>query len=149
MPPGMNWRRAPLRSEERVRRNAETGILERMPAYAGKHGADDVADRGAGGDLGVGGRLGRMFRDMTARQPFVCHGLSLSIGGPSPLDETFLHRLKAFLDDHGYGDPIAAYFAGHWHLDLVSELYEGFPVVVTAATARSTRRKWWSTGSSM
>jgi uncharacterized protein (UPF0276 family) len=32
--------------------------------------------------------------------PFICHGLSLSIGGPSPLDETFLHRLRQFLDEH-------------------------------------------------
>jgi len=50
--------------------------------------------------IGVGGRLGRSFHDFTRRVPFVCHGLSLSIGGPSPLDETFLHRLKRFLDRH-------------------------------------------------
>ena len=50
--------------------------------------------------MGVGGRLGRAFREFTARVPFVCHGLSLSIGGPSPLDETFLHRLRQFLDEH-------------------------------------------------
>jgi len=50
--------------------------------------------------IGVGGRLGRSFHDFTRRVPFVCHGLSLSIGGPSPLDETFLQRLKRFLDKH-------------------------------------------------
>lgn len=50
--------------------------------------------------IGVGGRLGSSFHDFTRRVPFVCHGLSLSIGGPSPLDETFLHRLKRFLDRH-------------------------------------------------
>jgi hypothetical protein len=50
--------------------------------------------------IGVGGRLGRSFHEFTRRVPFVCHGLSLSIGGPSPLDETFLHRLKRFLDRH-------------------------------------------------
>ena len=50
--------------------------------------------------IGVGGRLGRAFSEFTERVPFVCHGLSLSIGGPSPLDETFLHRLKQFLDTH-------------------------------------------------
>jgi uncharacterized protein (UPF0276 family) len=48
----------------------------------------------------VGGRRGRQFRELTGRQPFVCHGLSLSIGGPSPLDETFLRRLRQFLDRH-------------------------------------------------
>jgi len=50
--------------------------------------------------IGVGGRRGRLFREFTERVPFVCHGLSLSIGGPSPLDETFLLRLRRFLDQH-------------------------------------------------
>jgi uncharacterized protein (UPF0276 family) len=50
--------------------------------------------------MGVGGRLGRQFRALTERVPFVCHGLSLSIGGPAPLDETFLRRLRRFLDEH-------------------------------------------------
>jgi uncharacterized protein (UPF0276 family) len=50
--------------------------------------------------MGVGGRYGKAFREFTESVPFVCHGLSLSIGGPSPLDETFLHRLKPFLDGH-------------------------------------------------
>lgn len=50
--------------------------------------------------IGVGGQRGRQFRELTRRVPFVCHGLSLSIGGPSPLDETFLQRLKQFLDRH-------------------------------------------------
>ncbi len=50
--------------------------------------------------INVGGRLGRSFREFTERLPFVCHGLSLSIGGPSSLDETFLHRVRQFLDKH-------------------------------------------------
>lgn len=50
--------------------------------------------------LGVGGKLGRKFRWFTERYPFVLHGLSLSIGGPSPLDEHFLQRLKRFMDQH-------------------------------------------------
>ncbi|MCG6942345.1 MAG: DUF692 domain-containing protein [Thiohalocapsa sp.] len=51
--------------------------------------------------IGVGGRWGRMFRAMTERHPFVCHGLSLSIGAPTPLDEGFIRRVKDFLDTHG------------------------------------------------
>lgn len=50
--------------------------------------------------IGVGGRYGHQFRQLTERFPFICHGLSLSIGGPSPLDEAFLHKLKRFLKDH-------------------------------------------------
>jgi hypothetical protein len=47
-----------------------------------------------------GGLLGRQFRALTERHPFVFHGLSLSLGGPAPLDEDFLRALKAFLDEH-------------------------------------------------
>jgi len=50
--------------------------------------------------MNVGGRYGAALREFTGRLPFVCHGLSLSLGGPSPLDETFLHRLRQFLDQH-------------------------------------------------
>ena len=34
--------------------------------------------------IGVGGRYGKQFRAFTERYPFVCHGLSLSIGAPAP-----------------------------------------------------------------
>ena len=50
--------------------------------------------------IGVGGRLGRQFRQLTQSYPLVCHGLSLSIGGPAPLDSAFLKKVKAFLDDN-------------------------------------------------
>lgn len=50
--------------------------------------------------LEMGGRLGKKLRHFTERYPMLCHGLSLSIGGPAPLDETFVHRLKNFLDEH-------------------------------------------------
>lgn len=48
----------------------------------------------------VGGRNGRLFRSLTERFPFVCHGLSLSLGGPTDLDASFLAELKDFLDLH-------------------------------------------------
>ena len=51
--------------------------------------------------LGIGGRLGKAFRRYTEAYPFIAHGLSLSLGGPDPLDEIFLQRLKGFLDEHG------------------------------------------------
>jgi len=50
--------------------------------------------------IDVGGLHGRRFRDIAERLPVVCHGLSLNLGGPAPLDEAFLHRLKQFLDTH-------------------------------------------------
>lgn len=48
----------------------------------------------------LGGGLGRQFRALTERFPFVAHGLSLSLGSPAPLDDTFLGELKRFLDVH-------------------------------------------------
>ena len=68
--------------------------------------------------IGVGGAYGKRFRAFTERHPFVCHGLSLSIGSPSPLDETFLHRLKNFLDEHricGYSEHLS-YCSDDGHL---------------------------------
>jgi len=51
--------------------------------------------------IGVGGALGRKFCWFTDRFPFTAHGLSLSLGGPAPLDEYFLERARRFLDQHG------------------------------------------------
>ncbi len=48
----------------------------------------------------VGGSLGKRFRAFTERYPFVTHGLSLSLGGPSPLDEELVGDIKQFLDTH-------------------------------------------------
>jgi uncharacterized protein (UPF0276 family) len=48
----------------------------------------------------VGGGLGKRFCAFTERYPFVTHGLSLSLGGPAPLDEELVRDIKQFLDTH-------------------------------------------------
>lgn len=50
--------------------------------------------------IGMGGRLGKRFRSYTERFPFVTHGLSLSIGGPSPLDVELVRNIKSFMRSH-------------------------------------------------
>lgn len=50
--------------------------------------------------LDLGGKRAKDFRWFTERYPFVAHGLSLSIGGPDPLDEPFLLRIKDFMVEH-------------------------------------------------
>lgn len=50
--------------------------------------------------LHFGGRQGKALRALTERYPFVCHGLSLDLGGSRPLDEIYLKDLKQFFDDH-------------------------------------------------
>ena len=42
----------------------------------------------------------KQLRAFTEKHPFVCHGLSLSIGGPAPLDAQFLKDMRGFLDSH-------------------------------------------------
>jgi len=51
--------------------------------------------------IDMGGAFGRDLRGFTERYPFVCHGLSLSLGGPSPLDEMLLTKTRQFMDAHG------------------------------------------------
>ena len=48
----------------------------------------------------VGGALGKKLRWFTERYPFVIHGLSLSIGGPAPLDEQLVRDIKEFMAEH-------------------------------------------------
>ena len=43
--------------------------------------------------IGVGGRFKRGFQWFAERYPMVCHGLSLSLGGPEPLDRDLLLRI--------------------------------------------------------
>jgi len=77
--------------------------------------------------LDVGGRLGEAFAEITRRRPLVCHGLLLNLGGPDPLNESFLRRLKAFLESHNvllYGDHLS-YCAEQGHL------YELLPIPFT------------------
>ena len=50
--------------------------------------------------IGVGGSYGKKFRQMTERYPFVFHGLSLSIGGPNPLDEELVLNIKKLMKEH-------------------------------------------------
>jgi uncharacterized protein len=50
--------------------------------------------------IDFGGARERDLKQFTERFPVVCHGLSLSLGGPTPLDEMFLKRIKNFLTQH-------------------------------------------------
>ena len=66
----------------------------------------------------MGGRLGREFRKFTERFPFVTHGLSLSLGGPEPLDFELLASIKSFLREHNirrYTEHLS-YCSDHGHL---------------------------------
>ncbi|MFL2528183.1 MAG: DUF692 domain-containing protein [Candidatus Azotimanducaceae bacterium] len=50
--------------------------------------------------IGIGGRLGRQLEGLAEQRPIVCHGLSLSIGGPSPIDRSLVADIKKFIAKH-------------------------------------------------
>lgn len=78
--------------------------------------------------INVGGQRREAFRHFTQRYPFVCHGLSLSIGGPTPLDQTFIRKLRKFMDEYG----IRCYSE---HLSYCTDgghLYDLMPIPFTA-----------------
>ncbi len=78
--------------------------------------------------IGVGGRYGRQFHDFTERFPFVCHGLSLSLGSPAPLDVEFVRSVKTFLDEYGI-----RYYSEHLSFcsDDKGHLYDLMPIPFT------------------
>ena len=117
-------RLAPLRAGLGLRRS----MLPELEAAGDLRAEVDFFEVAPENWLGIGGRLGKAFRRYTERYPFICHGLSLSLGGPDPLDEIFLQRLKGFLDEHA----IALYSE---HLSWCSDgahLYDLLPIPFTA-----------------
>jgi len=82
--------------------------------------------------IGVGGRYGRQFHDLTEKFDFACHGLSLSLGGPAPLDVEFLRAVREFNDVFN----IKAYSE---HLSFCSDekghLYDLMPIPFTPEAA--------------
>jgi hypothetical protein len=47
----------------------------------------------------IGGKSGKRFRSFAEKYPMILHGLSLSIGGPDPLDEAFIKNVKNFMKE--------------------------------------------------
>ena len=43
------------------------------------------------------------------------------------------NRIRDYIRDNGYAENIYGFFAGHWHMNVLFERYEGHPIVVTAA----------------
>ena len=83
---------------------------------------------------GMGGSSAKDLRHFTERYPFVCHGLSLSLGGPGTLDEALLRRTKNFMAEHG----ISLYTE---HLSWCADdrqLYDLLPIPLTEAAVKWT-----------
>ena len=97
--------------------------LQQAPAHA-----FDFLECAPDNWIGVGGPMGEALSALSQRYPLSCHGLSLSLGGPAPLDVEFLARTRRFLDQH----QVALYSE---HLSWCSDdgqLYELLPLPFTA-----------------
>lgn len=108
-------------------RRALLGALQEAPA-----GAFDFLECAPDNWIGIGGRYGAALEQLSARYPLTCHGLSLSLGGVAPLDETFLTRVRRFLDRH----QVALYSE---HLSYCTDdghLYDLMPIPFTEEAVR-------------
>lgn len=66
----------------------------------------------------LGGQFKKQLQRFTRECNFVTHGLSLSIGGPEPLDIAFVKDVKAFQDEHNilaYSEHLS-YCSGKGHM---------------------------------
>ena len=82
-------------------------------------GAFDFLECAPDNWIGVGGVLGEKLQSLSSRHPLSCHGLSLSLGGPDPLDLDFLQRTRHFLDRTGavlYSEHLSYCSADDGHL---------------------------------
>mgnify|MGYP001174251756 FL=1 len=86
---------------------------------------------------GMGGRSAHTLRSFTERFPFVCHGLSLSLGGTGALNEALLRRTRDFMRMHGI-----KLFTEHlsWCADD-SHLYDLLPIPMTEDAVRYTAER--------
>jgi uncharacterized protein (UPF0276 family) len=77
--------------------------------------------------LDIGGQYANDLRFFSEKYPFVCHGLSLSLGGTEPLDIELLKKIKAFIKMHN-----VVFYTEHlsWCTDD-GHLYDLLPIPFT------------------
>jgi uncharacterized protein len=81
--------------------------------------------------INLGGRFSHQLDQIAARRPLICHGLSLSLGSPSPLDEEFIREVRDFIKSYNisiYSEHLS-YCSDHGHL------YDLMPIPFTEQAA--------------
>ena len=114
-----------------LRRELVPALLERCPD------AIEFFEVAPENWMEMGGASGRQFRALTERHAFVAHGLSLSLGGPGPLDEVFVRRVKRFLDAHG----IRLYTEHLSYTTDDGQLYDLMPIPATYEAVRHVAKR--------
>ncbi|HEV8695202.1 MAG TPA: DUF692 family protein, partial [Lysobacter sp.] len=123
-------------------RRALLGPLQASPSSAAPNRDFDFLECAPENWIGVGGKFGDALEELATKHPIVCHGLSLSLGGFAPLDETFLQRVRRFLDRYNvplYSEHLS-YCADDGHLyDLLPIPFTEEAVHHVAARIRQTQ----------
>lgn len=95
-------------------------------------GAFDFLECAPDNWIGVGGALGEKLAALSSKHPLSCHGLSLSLGGPDPLDAGFLRQTRDFLNRHR-----AALYSEHLsYCSASGHLYDLLPLPFTDEAVR-------------
>lgn len=84
--------------------------------------------------IGTAGPATRQLRELAERFPFLAHGLSLSLGGPDPLDTGFIDQLKDFLDSH----QVRCYSEHLSYCSADGHLYDLMPIPFTQEAVQHT-----------
>lgn len=86
----------------------------------------------------MGGRYDKELREFTEQFPFICHGLSLSIGSTATLDVSLLKSIKAFMQSHNmplYTEHLS------WCSDPKGHLYDLLPIPCTMEAVKWTANR--------
>ncbi len=116
-----------------LRRSMVAELVEKIP------GTIDFFELAPENWIRLGGRLGRQLKAISERTPIVCHGLSLSIGGPAPLDEELVHSIRDFIRDYKvpiYSEHLSYTNDGGQLYDLLPMPFTGEAVTYTAQRVR-------------
>ena len=116
-----------------LRRSMVAELSEQIP------GTIDFFELAPENWIRLGGRLGRQLRAISEQMPIVCHGLSLSIGGPAPLDVELVHSIRDFIRDYKvplYSEHLSYTNDGGQLYDLLPMPFTGEAVTYTAQRVR-------------
>ena len=121
---------------EAALRGAGLGLRRALlePFLAFEDGAIDFLEVAPENWIGLGGTLKPRFEQLAERYPVATHGLSLSLGGPDPLDEELLRDVGRFLDRYRvplYSEHLSYCAAG-------GQLYDLAPIPFTEEAVRHT-----------
>ena len=116
-------------AESLPRRSAGLGLRRALldELIEAPAGAFDFLECAPDNWIGVGGPLADKLAILSSRHPLSCHGLSLSLGGPDPLDMDFVRRTRDFLERH----QVAMYSEHLSYCAADGHLYDLLPIPFT------------------